>query len=176
MRCFLAIEVTHEIVRVATAVQKELAKIDGLKAKMVEPENMHITLKFFGELDEEKLNEIRSKLEQAGLLSCYISFSKVGCFPNIRHPRVVWIGAAGQEPLLKKLEHVLGKVDKPHLTLARVRFLPKASQPAFSELIAKNQHDFGSVAVKEVKMKKSVLTPKGPIYSDLFTIRLAETG
>lgn len=174
MRCFLAIEVTHEIVRAATAVQKELAKIGGLKAKMVEPENMHITLKFFGELDDEKINEIRGKLEQASLPSCCVSFSKAGCFPNERHPRVAWIGAVGLEPLLKKLEHVLGRLDKPHLTLARIRFLPKASQLAFSEFVEKQQHDFGSVAVKEVKMKKSVLTPKGPIYSDLFAIRLAE--
>lgn len=172
MRCFLAIEVTHGITIKATVVQKSLSEIGGLKAKFVEPQNMHITLKFFGELDGEKINEIRAKLEQSALPICIAEFRKVGCFPNTRHPRVAWIGVSGLELLLKKLEHVLGRVDKPHLTLARIRFLPKASQPAFSEFVDKNQQEFGSVVVKEIKMKKSVLTPKGPIYSDVFSVRL----
>lgn len=158
-------------------------KAYGKALKPVSPSNVHITLKFLGEIYERTVPDIGSVVRQAatGISPFDLRLVDVGVFPNERSPRVVWVGMDGTEPLTRMAAALeegcepLGfprerRPFSPHLTLARVR---EGFRPDVSEFLAKHHgQDFGSFRVERIKLKKSVLTPAGPIYSDVLTVEL----
>jgi 2'-5' RNA ligase len=110
-----------------------------------------------------------------------VQFSGVGVFPNIRRISVVWIGITlGQEQLkdiFQQLEPQLRKIGlppdnkgfSPHMTIARVR--SGLNRDALAQYVeSMREHDFGKMAVKAVRLKKSTLTPKGPIYTTIHEV------
>ncbi|MHA1425530.1 MAG: RNA 2',3'-cyclic phosphodiesterase [Candidatus Helarchaeota archaeon] len=181
MRCFLCIEIKKpEIINQIVKFQEALKFIDA-KIKFVEVENLHLTLKFLGEVNLALVNEIFSVMKQIPFSSFNILLQNVGSFPKSR-PRVIWIGISeGQSELisimtfldqnLKKLG-IKSEKRKPktHLTVGRIKYV-KDSKTLFTILQRWNNFTFGDFTVNSIQLKKSILTPKGPIYSTLKEIK-----
>ncbi|MEM1628105.1 MAG: RNA 2',3'-cyclic phosphodiesterase [Desulfurococcaceae archaeon] len=184
IRTFIAIEIREkETLGKLIAIRNALVET-GADVKPVEDENIHITLRFIGEIPESMVRLICNEI--AG-----ISFSKftahvkgLGVFPNITRPRVVWAGIEeGSEKLIELHNLVEDKLRRlgipreregftPHITLIRV----KGHRNIDKLIKAINMYagyDFGYFDVDEVIVKRSVLTPSGPIYSDLCSVKLS---
>jgi len=160
-----------------TEVQAELVKT-GAYLKTVEPRNIHITLRFLGNIDPGTVERIFEGMKRVQFVPFDVKIRGVGAFPNARYPRVVWAGiteGADQlrsifsqlEPSLRSLGFAPdSKGFSPHLTIARVRSGRNRGQLA--EFISKNEgYDFGVVRAACLRLKRSDLTPRGPIYSTL---------
>lgn len=179
-RAFIAVDVDcGPELRKAIGELKDLGKA----LKPVSPDNVHVTLKFLGEIYEGAVPELEAIMQKAvmGVQPFNVRLVDVGVFPNLRGPRVVWVGMEGAEPLVKMASSMedgcepLGfpkerRPFSPHLTLARVR---EGFKPDLVDFIKDSEgRDFGVFPVKCIKLKKSVLTPAGPIYSDVLTVDL----
>jgi len=177
LRAFIAIEINDpDVLRHIQKIQREL-QASRAKLKHVESENLHFTLHFLGNIHtdqvtvlEEILNNLQGEPFEVGLVG-------LGSFRPQR-PRVVWIGCSTGAELLVQYQKLLGdqlrkngfSVDKrrysPHLTIARVK--SGEYREELMDLVRRHSnHDFGKFQVSAIKLKKSTLTPRGPIYEDL---------
>ncbi len=151
--------------------------------KPVELENIHLTLRFFGEIDENDVKEIKNVLESSlrGFKVFNMKLAGMGAFPSPGSPRVIWIGvsegANEVKSLVNKLIPKLNKIGthrenrpfSPHITICRV----KRYNSALKGLIERYKSEiFGTIEVSEIRLKKSKLTPSGPIYTTLFSYKL----
>ncbi|WP_069807292.1 RNA 2',3'-cyclic phosphodiesterase [Vulcanisaeta thermophila] len=180
-RVFIAVDINDELKKPMLQLQRELM-IAGVDMKPVEPENLHITLRFIGEITREELNEVMKRLERLSYRRFIMHMVGVGAFPDLTRPRVIWVGVKeGSEDLARvhdevmKLTGDIGQRDDreftPHLTIARVRHI--RDRERFMSVIRKYENqDFGTQEVIEIKLKQSTLTPRGPIYNDLMKIKL----
>ncbi|MCX8202232.1 MAG: RNA 2',3'-cyclic phosphodiesterase [Candidatus Micrarchaeota archaeon] len=176
MRAFIAIELPDEIRKRLVELQNELKKEFGDSIKFVEPENLHITLRFFPELDERDISEVKKIIANTDMGPFTARCVGLGAFPNENFIRVIWIGVDSngkiesiEDKISKQLEKIGFKREAnrfvSHITLGRVKEKIK-----FKEQLKKySAFDFGSfnVYMKDIKLKRSQLTPKGPIYADL---------
>lgn len=169
MRVFLAVPIPEEVRERIVELQKELPQA-GMK--LVEPENLHLTCKFLGDVGEEKLQTIKAGLKLEGPFE--LTLKGVGVFPSRGYVRVVWVGAENGSKyveLQKSIDaqlHELGfKKEReyvPHLTLARVR----KKVDGILEFLDKNQElALGKVRVDHVDLMESKLGPGGPEYTKL---------
>jgi 2'-5' RNA ligase len=179
MRAFIAVEIHNkEILNAIEKIQSDFK----IKATPVNKQNMHFTLFFLGEINEDMVEKVRNKLSLVSFNSIEIKFTHIGTFPNPRSPRVIWIGvdeSASQQlielasQVEKKLESLGFKSDKPfkpHLTIFRIKNkVPEISQ-TLEQFKAIDLNDLGKEIITELKLKQSILTPNGPIYSDLQVI------
>lgn len=168
-----------EIDRIIAAFRQLNANIRWVKAA-----NLHLTLRFLGNIPEESVpalaDSIRSNTDGFGPFD--LALSGLGAFPNLRRPRVIWVGSGPGTDRLKELaakveqaavDSGFGKGDKPfssHLTIGRVKF-PKGLEQ-LSTLIEKTGYESPPFGVKEVVIFKSDLSPAGPKYTRLETISL----
>jgi 2'-5' RNA ligase len=176
MRTFVAAEITDQgILSSIRNLQSNLR----IEAKPVELQNMHFTLLFLGEISEDMAERIQNELKTIQFDSFDISFEGIGAFPKPKFPRVVWIGVrngANQlKDLAKTVEEKLSplgfksdKEFKPHITMFRIK---NKIGDITDELAKYSGEKFGSQKISEIKFKKSILTPSGPIYSDLQVIK-----
>jgi RNA 2',3'-cyclic 3'-phosphodiesterase len=175
MRLFVALELP-------SAVQENLADlIKTLRAvspqvRWVRPENLHVTLKFIGEVPETKLAAIRTGLAQVSTdQPVVLDFRGLGFFPNEKHPRVFWAGievSPNLKTLAADIERTMETLGvpreqrpfSPHLTLARFEppRLPEKLQAAIQENMAR---DFGSVHTNQFHLIESKLKPSGAEYT-----------
>lgn len=171
MRTFVAVEITdHTVLDSIKKVQSELK----VSAKPVEIHSMHFTLMFLGEIPEEVAKKVQAQLNTIQFSAFDIGFVGVGAFPKPKFPRVIWIGLENGEKLVElakiveqKLAPLGFKSDKPfkpHATIFRI----KNKTGDISDQLTKYANaKFGSQRVLSIKFKQSVLTPSGPIYSDI---------
>lgn len=164
-------------------VLDELKNTDA-DLKIVEPENVHLTLKFLGDIDEKMIDRIAGAMEESvkDVYPFKIKLMGVGAFPSMNYMRVVWIGLKEAEKLgviAERLENnllVLGfRKEKrrfsPHVTVGRTK--SQKNKDVLQNFLKKNvDNDFGELDVKCIRLKKSVLTPKGPLYSTVKEIFL----
>jgi 2'-5' RNA ligase len=138
------------------------------------PAEVHLTLRFLGDVETKKIKELSARM---GALEKYppfsVSMKGLGAFPNIRDPRVVWIGAELGDPfrsILSDLDGMLGassigydkKPFRAHITIGRVR----ASSNRLTDLLAEEKDtEAGSFICSEIFLMSSTLTPKGAIHS-----------
>ncbi len=179
IRAFIAIEIP-----VFPGIKEFISDLEGspVRIKTVEAGNLHITLRFLGDIGEEKADELGDalkRLENEESFSFYVKGA--GAFPSVKNPKVVWAGiddSGRLSEIQRKVEDIceslgLGRDKRsfsPHLTLGRVKERnPKGLRPIIERY---RDRDFGTVEVMEIKLKKSVLTPRGPIYSDLALVNL----
>jgi 2'-5' RNA ligase len=189
LRTFIAVETGKAIRDRCVALQEGLAQAaEGVK--WVEPENLHVTLLFLGEVEDRTVPTLCRAVAEvcAGHGRFRLSIEGVGCFPNPRRPRVVWVGvgAGGGEliALHEALEPPLLALGcyrreerryTPHITLGRVR--GEGSTAALAAALAhKAQWQAGITEVREVRVLSSELTPKGPIYTILSRAKLGGGG
>ncbi|MCL6451351.1 MAG: RNA 2',3'-cyclic phosphodiesterase [Acetobacteraceae bacterium] len=184
LRCFVAVPLEGEVHGSAVGFLRRLAAL-APAVKWVEPENLHFTLKFLGEVEEGRLEKVKAALGQAlaGKAAFGLELCGAGAFPNLRRPRVVWLGAgAGRDRLGELAEAVesalapLGfpreaRAFSPHLTLGRAR-QPGAAGALAAELEAAGSRPWGELKVDRVVLMQSTLTPRGPIYTPLAVFRL----
>lgn len=184
-RAFVAIDIEDLLRRRLVEVQGELART-GAHLKLVEPQNIHITMKFLGEVRAEILEALAGALQRAlkGKRAFEIQVRGVGVFPNLNYMRVVWAGVSrGREELVaiqqsidRELEGLGFKPERdfiPHLTLARVKS-PVRKERLVAMVKRMSGMEFGTTKAKSVELKQSTLTPRGPIYSTLAEVKLAE--
>lgn len=155
--------------------------------KWVAPENLHLTLKFLGEADENKVPEIISALK--GTTSAHkrfiINVHGTGVFPNTSWPKVIWVGLESEGGLLalhseieKAVEPLGFKPEKraftPHLTIGRIKAIrnrsdkPQQLERLMHEIEARKDEDFGSFEVSRVELIKSDLQPAGAVHTTVF--------
>ncbi len=167
------------------ALRKELADVDR-GVRPVRVEQLHLTLRFLGDTDEGRVDDLVSLMTRSvdGVEPFSISFDGVGAFPNAGRPRVVWIGLSGAEPLVgiaRRLEE--GVVDlgwrpekrgfRPHATVARIKHVRRLGR--LSSLLDRwRDASFGSMRVSSIELKMSELTPQGAIYSTIESVPFGE--
>lgn len=177
IRCFVAVDVEEPaIVDAISRIQEQLTA-SRAKLKLVELNNLHLTLKFIGEAPKLVVDEIARALQGVEFSPFRIALAGVGAFPSPRSPRVVWVsvreGVAELAELSGKVNAALVKLRlpkpseefTPHLTLARVKGGVGGLPRLLEELASV---EVGTMLVDKVKLKKSVLTPRGPIYETIF--------
>ena len=178
VRCFVAVDVDDpEVLDALGTVQAGLVGSGGA-LKAVELENIHLTLKFLGEVDEGLLDEVKRIVSSLTFEPFRMTISETGVFPNLRRPRVIWAGVSeGVDELaaiFRKIEEGFvglgfkreGRRFNPHITIARVRS-GRNRDWLVEEVLRHRDAVFGGFEVRSVKLKRSVLTPRGPVYSTL---------
>jgi len=176
MRTFVAIEVSDK--DVLNSIHKIQAELN-IKAKSVELHNMHFTVQFLGEVSEEMIGKISDALNSIEFSAFSITFASIGVFPKPNSPRVIWIGVTdGINELEKLAEMIRSKLSdigfspdkkfKPHVTIFRVK---NKIEDLSSKLEKFSSCSFGKQLISEIKLKKSELTPNGPIYTDLLVVK-----
>ena len=178
IRSFLAFDIENDDVRKRlSSVQTRLVQT-GADVKLVETENIHVTMRFLGNVSIGMIEKIFEDMKKTEFKPFNVQIQGVGVFPSLSYPRVVWAGITEGKDQLRdvftKIEprlQVLGfapdpKGFSPHLTIARVRSGRNKTQLA--EFVNKNaSHKFGTIKAECLRLKKSALSPKGPIYSTL---------
>ncbi|HEC94735.1 MAG TPA: RNA 2',3'-cyclic phosphodiesterase [Thermoplasmatales archaeon] len=152
--------------------------------KMVEPENIHLTLKFLGDTKEKIIPDIEEVMKQSteDIPPFEVNLQGVGVFPNKNYITVIWVGMEKKQELTfiaEKLDELLQNLGykkerrpfSPHVTVARVKRI-KEKNTLLSLLEKYRETDFGKLKVDSIKLKKSDLTPKGPIYTTIREINL----
>ncbi len=183
IRTFIAVKLPDHVIRKLAELQLGLKKY-GLRIKWGRPENIHLTLKFLGDIAPEDVDPVCHAVDTAvsGFTSISLCTAGVGFFPGVRRARVLWIGISGQTDLLGKLHNVidagLGSLGfarderrfTGHLTLGRFKGQP---EPEVLINMMRQYKDMNSdtFLVDAVFVFKSDLKPSGPIYTNLSNIR-----
>ncbi len=191
MRTFIAIDILNvdKVVHLQNMIMKQF-EFDRFNIRPVAKANIHITIRFLGDIDESAIKDVTENLSAMKFEPFEIRFIKAGCFPpNSTNPRVIWLGVDG--PSTEKLNNLYNIISKlldqvnnkpndrfqnyiaeektaffPHITLFRPRQRFKISRTFNPDLLNINYAD----QVKNIKLKKSILTPEGPVYSDLLIV------
>jgi 2'-5' RNA ligase len=178
IRSFIAIECTsNEIKSKISGIQKNLITTNA-DLKCVQLENLHLTLQFLGDVKTNQIEEVKQIVRQTSFTPFQIDIHGVGAFPNLKRPRTIWAGIREGNleitDIKRKLEKELAligfKTEKrkfhPHFTICRVRNTRNSKQ-LFETLLNFENDIFGEQTVDHILLKKSVLTPRGPIYTTL---------
>lgn len=174
MRLFIAIEIPEQVKDHVVKIKEQLKNPDDA-ITWVKKDNMHLTLKFLGEVDEGKLDSIKAALGSVKFESFEASLSDIGAFPEFNYMRVLWIGLVPHDKInavQQQVERAMKSCgfptdDKfsPHLTIARVKSIKHKAE--LMEKLKKVQVEKLSFNVSRIKLIKSTLTPKGPVYEIL---------
>ncbi len=183
MRCFIAIGMPNEVENRLRSLVEQLKPLSHA-VKWVAPENLHLTLKFLGEADEDKVPEIIGALKDttSAHKRFLLDVHGTGVFPNTSWPKVIWVGLDSEGGLLalhsdieKAMEPLGFKPEKraftPHLTIGRIRAgrdKPLQLEPLMHEITTRKNEDFGSFEVSEVALIKSDLQPAGAVHTTVF--------
>ena len=185
IRAFIAIELTGRAHDELACLQSALQKA-GADVKWVEPENIHLTLRFLGDLVPEKAEELKKVLAEtaAGSRPFELTIKDVGAFPGLASPRVIWagvgLGAAESARIAEAIEtklQALGipKEERsfyPHVTLGRARSRKNCEK--LRGIIETTKFEAGSkIYVDHLTLFRSQLTPRGPVYTPLFKASIA---
>ncbi len=178
IRSFLAFDIDNDLVLRKMAEAQELLAKTGADLKAVEPKNIHVTLRFLGDVTPTTIEKIFEAMKAVQFVPFDVKIHGVGAFPTPRYPRVVWAGITqGSDQLqsiFMQLEPHLQSMGfaseprgfSPHLTIARVR--SGKNKANLSVWLSQNEnYEFGVLRAACLRLKRSVLTPKGPIYSTL---------
>jgi len=184
LRAFVAIYLPENVQTALGLVQEQL-RAYRFKTTWTRPENIHLTLKFLGDIKREQVEPIISVIEKAAkdCRPMTLRSQAVGFFPGVRQPRVLWTGISGQTEVLAELQSKIDKglaalefpsEKKPftgHLTLGRIK---GGGNPGMFIDIMKTFQNMTTDAfmVDSVNLYQSQLMPSGPIYSKLFTMKL----
>ena len=179
LRLFVAIEIPAEVRRQLAEIEKQLLA-SGADVKWVPETNFHITLKFLGNVDADRVDPVSKAVESAvkDAAPFETSFAGVGAFPNLRRPNVVWVGmtsgGAEMQSLAERVDKALEKLgfareERPfsaHVTVGRSRTGRNAEK--LTELIETlRDAEAGSFRVESVAVMKSELRPAGPVYTQI---------
>lgn len=184
IRSFLAVELPRSILRKIEEVQEDL-RATHADVRWVNSEKIHLTLKFFGNIEESRIDPIVKAIEEPVRKTQPFSLKVrgIGAFPQMKNPRVIWVGLVnGKESLAllqKQIEIQLERIGfkpedrpfHPHLTLGRMK-----SSRGREELVGRmekhQEEEFGDFQIEKLVLFKSELRPIGPIYTPLKEMQL----
>jgi 2'-5' RNA ligase len=178
IRSFLAFDLENDFVRGNLEKVQRLLVGTGADLKLVEIENIHITMRFLGNITSRMVEQIYEEMKKAQFTPFEVQIRGLGAFPDTRYPRVVWAGITEGADILKsvfnQLEPRLRQLGfapdtrgfSAHLTIARVRSGRNKAQLA-TFLTENARLDFGTVKAQCLRLKRSDLSPRGPVYSTL---------
>jgi 2'-5' RNA ligase len=188
IRTFIAIELPADVKKALTRLQERLKTGDGKQVKWVEPENIHLTLHFLGNVAPDMISRITAAMEQAstGTRHFQLEVGGLGAFPNMQRVQIIWVGLAGDLDKLDRLQKDISanltplgfkpetRPFNPHLTLGRVKdFIRPEEWAALGQLLESMPFNARfKVDVTAVNLMKSQLTPTGPIYTRLASVKL----
>lgn len=199
IRVFLAVEVSQVLRAELATIQQELKhRIEpemkrGTRISWAQPASIHLTLKFLGDMDEQVIDSLRAALEQAvgGQLAVTVPLERLGVFPHLQSPRVLWVGPSenwekGVEA--RRVVEIHGAIEEacervnflretrpfsPHLTLARIKM---GERHVGAALAKSGMLDLpvavGSLVMESVVLMQSELRPTGSIYTKRWDVRL----
>jgi 2'-5' RNA ligase len=178
IRCFICLEISREAINEIEELQKIIKKKNLFYGKFTEPENLHLTLKFLGEIGENKIKEIKKELSEIKFSEFDVSLGELGFF-SFKFPRILWIKLNGKE-IWKLQEEIDKKMEKlgfireerfmSHITIARLK---KAIDKKIMFDYVKNlKHREIKFEVKEFCFKKSELLAEGPVYDNISEYKL----
>ncbi len=184
IRSFLAIELPRTIRKKIEEVQGDLRSTHA-DVRWVNPEKIHLTLKFFGNIEESRIDLLLKSIEELirNTLPFSLKVRGVGAFPHLKNPRVIWIGLVnGREVLIsfqKQIETQLEKIGiqpedrpfNPHLTLGRMKS-SRGKVELAGRMEKHKEEEFGDFQVERVILFKSDLRPTGPIHTPLRDMKL----
>ena len=181
VRSFVAVDITDNVLlQKIVDSQAELVRT-GADIKLVEPENIHATVRFLGEVSSSILDQVKNELAQIAFPSFPVALRGLGAFPNSHRPNVVWVGMTNGD---KELQNIFSQLEprlkelglpgerrgfSPHITIGRVKS-GRNREALYSAITEMADEEFGSMIVKFVRLKKSILTPKGPVYSTVHEV------
>ena len=188
IRSFIAIELPEQIRNDIGSLQSRLKTGGQNWLKWVSPDSVHLTLKFLGDIDSEKIPEITQAIGESvsGISPFRLRVKGLGVFPNMKRIQVVWVGLTGDLDKLQKIQENIefnlavldypeeGRQFTPHLTLARVKYAaPAPEQDKFAVLLNSTAFESAAeVAVNSISLMKSQLTPRGAIYNRVGSVPL----
>jgi 2'-5' RNA ligase len=172
MRIFIAIDLSREIINEIKKIQELLKKQNLIVGKFTEPENLHLTLKFLGEVSPEELESVKEKLNNIKFSKFQVSLSEVGAFSKNKI-KIIWIKLNGKGifQIQKAIDESLAEIFKPearfmsHITIARInKVSDKKSLLKYLNSLKPRKISF---ILNKFFLKKSELLPEGPIYTDI---------
>lgn len=195
IRAFVAVEPSASLRQALAKAQADLrARLQNavgreVRIQWVRPDSIHLTLKFLGDIPKERLADIQAALVRAA--GRHVRFSVktegLGVFPDLRAPRVLWVGVTGDGQALARLaadvEEALAAIGyapeakpfTPHLTLARVKGGSRDVGRALSQdRLLDREWTLGPLTVDAVSLMKSELQPSGAVYTELCRVPLKE--
>lgn len=168
MRAFIAAELPQDIKDELFELQK---CIKGAKARFVAKKNLHLTLKFLGEINKEQLETVKQKLEGIKFNSIQTGLDKIGVFPNESKPRVAWASLKNEREIIKLQREIdqellpIAKEEtrfKAHLTIGRIKFIK--SKEEFKDSMKGLKIRPLQFEIKSFKLMESILSKDGPTY------------
>ena len=188
IRAFIAVELPAELKKELSELEGRLKKNSPPVVKWVDPKNIHITLKFLGEISEDNIDELMLAIEESaqGIQPFQLEVSEVGAFPNLERVQVLWVGVKGELEKITRLQKSIelnteqlgfpreSRDFSPHLTLGRVRDETRPNErQRLGKLLADTSFTtLHNVNVDAINLMKSQLTPTGPIYTCIGSVKL----
>lgn len=188
IRSFIAIELPAELKLELVQLEAQLKSGEQLGVKWVDPDGIHLTMKFLGNIAVDRVEGITRAMEEAvrGISPFQLKVKELGVFPNFKRVQVAWVGLSGEvdklAQLQKRIESNLTPLGfapesrpfAPHLTLARLRAQTSPDEKQrFGQLIANTTFEAAhTIEVDAINLMKSQLTREGAIYSQIDSIRL----
>ena len=188
IRAFIAIELPAELKKELTELELQLKKNSPSVVKWVDPNSIHITLKFFGEISEDSVKEVLLVMEEAveSTSPFQLDISGIGAFPGMNRIQIVWLGVKGS---LDKIAQLQQKIDSnaeklgfpreakkftPHITLGRVRDDASINErQRLGRILGDTTFAaLHNVNVTAINLMKSQLTNSGPIYTCIASVKL----
>jgi 2'-5' RNA ligase len=188
MRSFIAVKIPDDILKKVAEFVQRCTEIQSKGIKYIEPQNLHITLKFLSEIDDKQIRDISSGIDKMLLQEKpavpEISIEGCGAFPDVFFPRVLWTGILSDDrlkDLFVKIEDICEKYGvpketrsfKPHLTIGRVK--TKSSREITDFLKQNKEVKFGSFVPDGFSLFKSELTKQGAIHSVINNFKFSES-
>ncbi len=180
MRCFIALDLPREAINEIVKIQKLIKEKKLFDGKLVDGENLHLTLKFLGEIDEKRIEEVERRLKEIKLDNFEASIGKVGVFPSRYNSyiRILWVELNGKGvfDLQKQIDECLSWLFEKenrfmsHITLARIKRV--YDKNGFLEYVEKIKIPKIKFRADKFFLKKSELKPEGTVYEDLEEYKL----
>jgi len=186
LRAFIAVQLSDELKRQIGSVQEELRRELAGRIGWTNPNSIHLTLKFLGDIRESQIQPLQGVLQRAAAPAQPFSLEArgVGAFPNPRAPRVIWLGLVGGSGEMGALRRLQAEIENgtaelgfqkearaftPHLTLARIR--DRVDQGVLDKILAANQNRaVGRFTAASVGLIRSELRPSGTVYTTLVEV------
>jgi 2'-5' RNA ligase len=187
IRAFVAIPMPESVIKyLSDLINKFQKEFSENAIKWIQPNNIHITLKFLGNISTSSVEKLDKQLQSKNFPPFTLVIDKIGAFPSIYKPRVIWVGTT-TNPILMEINDHVQSVSKfvntseenetfsPHLTIARIKpGIRNESFESLKHLLAKNRN-LGSLKfdINKYCLFQSKLTPNGPKYSELGSYELS---
>jgi 2'-5' RNA ligase len=185
IRAFIALDIPKEIQDCLATISNQLKEqIGRVPIRWVAPQNVHLTLKFLGEVSLNNIEVLKEsiKTEATGFQSMVFSVGGVGAYPKVRNPRVIWVGVEAPAEMIALQRGIDAQTTRigylpdrrpfsPHLTLGRVSRNAKTQEiRKVGDVLSGSKIGFLGVGrVNAVHLYRSDLKPDGPVYTKLFT-------